>query len=1026
MPTNEPLAATEVLNDRSFNTLVRAITLAQGQFALILVRCNYLRVRDRVMQQLRDRCAMQIREMTLPESAKTLYTTIQLELATDGETQETNGKMAPQVLMVFGLESVIAIDQVLVATNVVREEFRKHFPFPIVLWVNDRVLYKLDRLAPDLKNWTGNATIEFQMAMPDLVRSLRNHTERLFTDILDVGDSRFAPSWTIAPNGNALRKAELEFALNDLHNSNYHLEPDLQANLDFLLGQEAHAQEELEMARECYERSLAFWQTEAEQQQATLQVASSALIPHPSPLEREACIVMYLGVWWRSYSMLQRSAYVNACQMARDFFQASLRLFEEANRQDLVAKFIISLAEVLQKLGEWETLEQVARRALVLHNLYSDLIRQARDRGFLAEVALERGAWAEAKQQMEAGLQLLEQVAAALATPAAHPPHEHSLLEHDLELAHRYHYGWYLLLLAKAETGLGQGDAAISHLEKARAHVYPQDDPQLYIRVLRTLHQRYFEKKYYLEAFRTKQTRRSIEQQYGYRAFVGALRVEPQRHLLNSLFDRVNPEALLAQEIRASGRLRDVERLLVRMTRNDYKLTVIHGPSGVGKSSIVNAGLAPALRDRVIGDRMALPIILDVYTDWVANLHRSLMQPMVQQAPTQPDAAAVTPEVLLTQLRQMTDRNRLVVLIFDQFEEFFFVYPNLIERRPFYQFLRDCLNLPFIKVVLSLREDYLHYLLELQRLTNLDIIDNDILSREIRYPLGDFSIEDAKSVIQELTNHAQFYLHPDLIDELVRDLAGELGEVRPIELQVVGAQLQAEEITTLGQYHLKGPKEKLVQRSLESVVQDCGDEHQQLAWTVLFLLTNENGNRLPKTLSELKIELENLNIPAAPDQLDIVLEVLTGSGLVFKVPETPADRYQLVHDYLVSFIRQQHGTEIDQLKSALEQEREQRQLAEERYSHLLQQMILLQQQKISTEQQKQATLERLLDWRSKRETVVLTVLGAFGTALLLVSPKTAEIVSFAALVLAIIVQRFANRSRSNQQNAQAKSDAEFT
>ena len=36
-----------------------------------------------------------------------------------------------------------------------------------------------------------------------------------------------------------------------------------------------------------------------------------------------------------------------------------------------------------------------------------------------------------------------------------------------------------------------------------------------------------------------------------------------------------------------------------------------------------------------------------------------------------------------------------------------------------------------------------------------------------------------------------------------------------------------------------------------------------------------------------------------------MLEILVGSGIVLQVPESPSDRYQLVHDYLVSFIRQQ-------------------------------------------------------------------------------------------------------------------------
>ncbi len=55
--------------------------------------------------------------------------------------------------MVFGLEFVVAIDQVLSATNLVRDEFRKQFPFPLIVWINDDILQKLVRLAPDFHSW---------------------------------------------------------------------------------------------------------------------------------------------------------------------------------------------------------------------------------------------------------------------------------------------------------------------------------------------------------------------------------------------------------------------------------------------------------------------------------------------------------------------------------------------------------------------------------------------------------------------------------------------------------------------------------------------------------------------------------------------------------------------------------------------------------------------------------------------------------------------------------------------------------
>ncbi|HEY9602470.1 MAG TPA: hypothetical protein V6C85_12720 [Allocoleopsis sp.] len=68
-----------VYNERSLKALDRALALSQGEFSLVLVHCNYKRLRDRVVRQLRELCAnrYEIRELELPSSVTTLYTTIQ-------------------------------------------------------------------------------------------------------------------------------------------------------------------------------------------------------------------------------------------------------------------------------------------------------------------------------------------------------------------------------------------------------------------------------------------------------------------------------------------------------------------------------------------------------------------------------------------------------------------------------------------------------------------------------------------------------------------------------------------------------------------------------------------------------------------------------------------------------------------------------------------------------------------------------------------------------------------------------------
>ncbi len=72
------------------------------------------------------------------------------------------GVAQPDVLMVRGLESVIDINELIISTNLMRDEFRKQFHCPLVLWVNDEILRKLIWLAPDLKDWAAS-TIRFDV-----------------------------------------------------------------------------------------------------------------------------------------------------------------------------------------------------------------------------------------------------------------------------------------------------------------------------------------------------------------------------------------------------------------------------------------------------------------------------------------------------------------------------------------------------------------------------------------------------------------------------------------------------------------------------------------------------------------------------------------------------------------------------------------------------------------------------------------------------------------------------------------------
>ena len=960
MSENITLTDIAISNQHSLKTLIRAIALSFDQFSLILVRCNYTELCKQVLDNIRSQTKdVNLREVFLSPSTKALHTTIVSELFLDIPAVKTD--CLPTAVMVFGLESVTNLEDLLSGINQARDIYADTFSFPIVLWLKDEVGTSLSRFAPDFKSWAAT-TIKFEMAAPDLVNLIQQQTQSLFDKVIEAGAQKFLSNEALLLDPKSQQRREIESARNDLLRLyEIKLEPQLEASLEFVIGRDNYVNDNIDEALLHYQRSLELWEEEIKSNSWNgeqginngenslsypplppspyLPIPPSPHLPIPS-LIRQAVVMFHLGLCYRRLADLQPAANISFWQNALNWFKQCLDIFETIKRKDLSAKFIYPACEVLQRLELWDDLSQLATYSLQLHRSFANKTLVAQDYGFLCVVAASKSDWVQAHELASTALSIAEEV------PEVSRSSE----------------SWYLLLLGRTLRNLGEWDEAVNTLEWAKVVCEAQYEPSLYLEIVEELRSLYFcERHDYLEAFKLKREKIQIEHQYGFRAFIGASQLQPQRYRINPV---LQPQKIsstpdqVAQEIAASGRQQDVHHLLEKMTRADCKLTVVHGPSGVGKSSIIKAGLVPALKQNSIGERMALPIVLSVYTDWIVALGRSLNQVIARTSISL--AIEITVEVILEKLRLLADNNYTIVLIFDQLEEFFFVKQDTPQRIEFYKFFNKCLNIPFVKVVLSLREDYLHYLLEFERLSylerndsyNLGVINKNILDKNIRYYLGKFTCQDANRIIHSLTERSHYQLSDELIDKLVEDLAGETHQVHPIELQIVGAQLETENITTLGEYQRSGGSEKLVQHWLEKVIYDCGQENEELSWKLLFELTDEKGTRPLKTKAELvttiftedAYELEektqadnfliniNQNIDSAFSKalkqpikqtllgndeeieqdfmhsynvstLELILEILVGSGLVLRVLQESGECYQLVHDYLVKPIR---------------------------------------------------------------------------------------------------------------------------
>ncbi|MBI5876287.1 MAG: hypothetical protein HZB53_01445 [Chloroflexi bacterium] len=172
-------------------------------------------------------------------------------------------------------------------------------------------------------------------------------------------------------------------------------------------------------------------------------------------------------------------------------------------------------------------------------------------------------------------------------------------------------------------------------------------------------------------------------------------------------------------------------------------VTLLYGPSGVGKSSILRAGVIPALRRR----RSAS---LVMHNDWHGHAAKSLKQTIVKTALTESNVLNVTLDdrnLTLSELLQIYSEKvrRRVMVILDQFEEY------LLRQSPasFDEELIEAMASPRLRAnfLISFREDALAHMDRYASLfprlfdsyLRLDHLETKSAERAIRKPIAQFN-----------------------------------------------------------------------------------------------------------------------------------------------------------------------------------------------------------------------------------------------------------------------------------------------
>jgi hypothetical protein len=372
-----------------------------------------------------------------------------------------------------------------------------------------------------------------------------------------------------------------------------------------------------------------------------------------------------------------------------------------------------------------------------------------------------------------------------------------------------------------------------------------------------------------------------------------------------------------------AGREEEIEEVATRILAGPT--LVVYGPSGVGKTSLLCAGVVPALENRrgyrVTYVRPLLSPRGDVWKALGADPEQPLAAALTRLAA--PDAAALEAPIAASpgapagaaiqvsdELSRILRRTTVAphVLILDQLEELFTRFEEP-QRRPLWDGLVEVLDNPRapIRLVLSLREEYLHVLDSAHpRLSSL-------LDR--RFRLRGLAPFGARTAIVRPLVAARIRYEPELVDRCVADLtevpaghSDEDGVVDPLLLQIVSSEVYREaeqrnpgapSLTLAGYAELGGPA-GVFRHHLDELFNRVDPGDHLLLKLVLQEMTTAHATKLPTTLSRLS----QAGLLASPEELQRLLDKLVAANLVRKYAADPEPWYELVHDRLVHALPQ--------------------------------------------------------------------------------------------------------------------------
>lgn len=341
-------------------------------------------------------------------------------------------------------------------------------------------------------------------------------------------------------------------------------------------------------------------------------------------------------------------------------------------------------------------------------------------------------------------------------------------------------------------------------------------------------------------------------------------------------------------------------------------LTLLYGPSGVGKSSILRAGIAHQLNQRP-------NVKVIVHFDWKNNPLVRLKSLAASLAGLHEDFG---PNHSLVDVLKESTRvlNCRLMIILDQFEEYFLYHP--LEDEFTLQFSRAIMqaDLP-VSFLISIREDSLAKLdrfegripILFDNYLRLEHLDDQAARSAIEKPIEKYN--------QLYASEKPIQLEPRLVNEVLVQLKSEQVSLKSIGqgvaasaksnnietpyLQLVMTRLWAQELAKNSRtLHLEtfiklGGAETIVKSHLDFVMKRLSSDHQLLASKIFQYLVTPSGTKIALSAGDLA-NFVDLPVPVVKSLLQRLSEQDVRLLRAIETKEKLDVTYEIFHDVLAA------------------------------------------------------------------------------------------------------------------------------